>query len=219
LKTDPIKADSDDDDLTDGDEVLIHKSNPLRADTDGDGLSDGGEVLDHKTDPLNADTDGDGLSDSEEVLNYKTNPLEIDTDSGTVDDFIEINRGTNPLDPVDDIIQINVPIVLTGITFDTGKDEITPESEIVLQGALKTLETHSDIFVEIGGHTDDVGSESNNIRLSQKRADSVRNWLIAQGIDPDRIIAKGFGEAIPRVPNDSPKNRRLNRRIEFKRIR
>jgi len=219
LKTDPLKADSDDDDLTDGDEVLIHKSNPLRADTDGDGLSDGGEVLDHKTDPLNADTDGDGLSDSEEVLNYKTNPLEIDTDSGTVDDFIEINRGTNPLDPVDDIIQINVPIVLTGITFDTGKDEITPESEIVLQGALKTLETHSDIFVEISGHTDDVGSESNNIRLSQKRADSVRNWLIAQGIDPDRIIAKGFGEAIPRVPNDSPKNRRLNRRIEFKRIR
>jgi outer membrane protein OmpA-like peptidoglycan-associated protein len=159
------------------------------------------------------------LSDSEEVLNYKTDPLKIDTDNGTVDDFTEIKNQTDPLNAADDILPIDVPIVLTGITFETGKTEITPESEIVLQGALKTLETHSDIFVEISGHTDDVGSESNNIRLSQKRADSVRIWLIAQGIEPERIIAKGYGEASPRVPNDSPTNRRLNRRIEFKRIK
>lgn len=219
IKTDPLKIDTDEDDLTDGDEVLIHKSNPLRADTDGDGLSDGGEVLDYKTNPLNPDTDGEGLSDSEEVLNYKTDPNDKDTDDGTIDDFTEINNGTDPLDPSDDIIQIDVPIVLTGITFETGKDEITPESEIVLQGALKTLQNYPDIIIEISGHTDDVGSESNNIRLSQKRADAVRNWLITQGIEPDRIIAKGYGEASPRIPNDSPTNRRLNRRIEFKRIK
>ncbi|OGU64110.1 MAG: hypothetical protein A2W30_09645 [Ignavibacteria bacterium RBG_16_36_9] len=114
---------------------------------------------------------------------------------------------------------MDVPIVLEGITFETGKADITPESEVVLQGALKTMQTYPDIFVEISGHTDDVGSVSSNQTLSQRRADSVRFWLISKGIQPDRIIAKGYGEEFPRVPNNSSENKRMNRRIEFKRIR
>jgi outer membrane protein OmpA-like peptidoglycan-associated protein len=55
--------------------------------------------------------------------------------------------------------------------------------------------------------------------LSQRRADSVRFWLIEKGIEPDRIISKGYGEDSPRVPNDTRENRSLNRRIEFKRIK
>ncbi|MCK4796406.1 MAG: OmpA family protein, partial [Spirochaetes bacterium] len=86
-------------------------------------------------------------------------------------------------------------------------------------GALKTLTTYKDIIVEISGHTDNVGSNSSNQALSQKRADSVRFWLISNGVDPDRVIAKGYGEDYPRVPNNSPDNKRMNRRIEFKRIR
>jgi outer membrane protein OmpA-like peptidoglycan-associated protein len=114
---------------------------------------------------------------------------------------------------------MDVPIVLEGITFETGKSDITPESAVVLQGALKTMQTYSDIIVEIAGYTDDVGSASSNQTLSQKRADSVRFWLISNGIVADRIIAKGYGEEFPRVPNDTPEHRRMNRRIEFKRIR
>ena len=218
-KTDPLKPDTENDDLNDYDEIMTYLTDPLRSDTDSDGLSDGGEVLNFKTDPLIADTDGEGLSDGEEVINYRTDPNNIDTDAGSVDDFTEVKRGTNPINPADDIIEIDVPIILDGITFETGKDEITPESEIVLQGALNTMEKYEDIIVEIGGHTDDVGSVSNNLRLSQKRADSVRSWLINNGIEPDRIVAKGYGEEFPKVPNDSAKNKRLNRRIEFKRIR
>jgi len=89
----------------------------------------------------------------------------------------------------------------------------------VLQGALQTMTTYEDIIVEISGHTDNVGSNSSNQTLSQKRADSVRFWLIQKGVSPDRIIAKGYGEEFPRVPNDTADNKRMNRRIEFKRIK
>ena len=218
-KTDPLKADTDGDGLSDGDEIKIHKTDPLKLDTDGDTLTDGDEINLYKTDALNPDTDGDGLRDGEEINMYRTDPLKADTDGGSVDDFTEVNRGTNPLNPEDDVIKLDVPIVLEGITFETGKSDITPESGVVLQGALKTMQTYPDIIVEISGHTDDVGSASSNQALSQRRADSVRCWLISNGINPDRIIAKGYGEEFPRVPNDSSEHKRMNRRIEFKRIR
>jgi outer membrane protein OmpA-like peptidoglycan-associated protein len=219
FKTDPLDNDTDDDLLDDGKEINKYKTDPLKADTDGDMLIDGDEINTHRTDPLNADSDAEGLNDGEEINKYKTDPLNADTDGGTVDDFTEIERGTNPLDPTDDVVKIDVPIVLEGITFETGKSDITPESAVVLQGALKTLSTYPDIIVEISGHTDNVGSNASNQVLSQKRADSVRFWLMSQGVDPDRIIAKGYGEEFPRVPNDTSDNKRRNRRIEFKRIR
>lgn len=218
-KTNPLKADTDGDGLSDGDEVMKYRTDPLKADTDGDGLSDGDEVLKYKTDPLKVDTDGDGLSDYEEVMVYKTDPLNPDTDGGSVDDGTEVRRGTDPLDPEDDVIKMEVPIVLEGITFETNKSDITPESEVILMQALKTLQTYPDIVVEISGHTDDVGSNASNQKLSQRRADSVKGWLVSKGIPAERITAVGYGEDKPRVANDSAENRRLNRRIEFKRIK
>jgi len=234
-KTDPLKADTDGDGLSDGDEVLKYKTDPLKADTDGDGLSDGQEVLGvnvelkivgkpaetklFKTDPLKADTDGDGLTDYAEVMTHKTDPLTVDTDGGSVGDGDEVKRGTDPLDPADDVIKIDVPIVLEGITFEFNKSDITPESDKVLMSALKTLQIHSDIVVEISGHTDNVGSNAYNQKLSERRANAVKAWLVAKGISADRITAVGYGEESPRVSNDTEENRRLNRRIEFKRIK
>jgi outer membrane protein OmpA-like peptidoglycan-associated protein len=218
-KTDPNKADTDGDGLKDGDEVLKYKTDPVKADTDGDGLNDGDEVLKYKTNPLEADSDGDGLNDYKEVMTYKTDPMNVDTDGGTIGDGVEVDRGTDPLDPSDDVVKIEVPIVLEGITFATNKYEVTPESEKVLEGALKTLQVHKDIIVEISGHTDNVGSNDYNQKLSQRRADAVKAWLVSKGISADRIIAVGYGEEYPRVANDTKDNRRLNRRIEFKRIK
>jgi len=152
-------------------------------------------------------------------MKYKSDPLKKDTDGGSVDDLAEILRGTNPLDSSDDVIKIGVPIVLEGVTFETGKADITPESSQILRTALKTLTTYPEIQVEIGGYSDNVGSKKSNIRLSQRRADSVREWLIERGIDSARIIAKGYGPDFPIAPNDSPENKRKNRRIEFKRIK
>ena len=218
-QTNPIKADSDQDGLNDNEEINKHKTDPLKADTDGEGLNDGDEVNKYKTDPLKTDTDVDGLYDGEEVMKHKTDPLKKDTDGGSVDDLTEIIRGTNPVDPNDDVVKIGVPIILEGVTFETNKAAITPESSQILRSALKTLTTYPEIQVEVSGHTDNVGSKKSNLRLSQRRAEAVREWLIERGIDPVRIVAKGYGPDVPIAPNDSPENKRKNRRIEFKRIK
>ena len=218
-KTDPTKTDTDQDGLSDYEESLIYKTDPLKADTDGEGLNDGDEVKKYKTDPFKTDTDADGLFDGEELIKYKTDPLKKDTDSGSVEDLTEIIRGTNPLDSNDDVIKIGVPVILEGVTFESSKADITPESSQILRSALKTLTTYPEIQVEISGHTDNAGSKKSNTKLSQRRAESVRNWLIERGVDPARLVAKGYGPDFPIVPNDSPENKRRNRRIEFKRIK
>jgi outer membrane protein OmpA-like peptidoglycan-associated protein len=218
-KTDPSKADTDGDGLSDSDEIMTHKTSPLKTDTDGDGLNDGSEVNTYKTNPVKADSDGDTLGDGEEVNRHKTDPLNPDTDGGTVDDGAEVKRETNPLDAEDDVVKIGVPVILEGITFATGKADITSESEETLQKALRTLRTYPEIDVEISGHTDDVGSNSSNRRLSQLRAEAVKDWLINHGVESNRLSAMGYGEEQPFVPNDSPENRQKNRRIEFKRIK
>ncbi len=217
--TNPLISDTDNDGLLDGYEVVTSKTDPLIADTDKDGLNDAKEINIYKTNPLISDTDGDDLSDSEEVLKYKTNPLIRDTDEGSIDDDIEVKRGTDPLNPKDDVVRIGVPIVLEGITFATNEYSITLESETILMDALKTLQTNPKIIVEISGHTDNVGSNSYNQKLSEKRADAVKEWLVTNGISPDRITTFGYGEEHPRVPSDTEDNKKLNRRIEFKRIR
>lgn len=221
--TNPLNPDTDGDGLRDGEEVNTYATNPNNADTDADGLGDGDEVRDYATDPLNSDSDGDSLSDGEEVLTYKTNPLNRDTDAGGIDDGTEVRRGTDPLNPADDIkeeIEIGKVIILEGINFEKGSARITMDSEEILRtGALATMEQNPDIVVEISGHTDSDGSDSYNQQLSQDRANSVKQWLVEHGISGERIETVGFGEDRPIAPNDSPENKLKNRRIEFKRVR
>ncbi len=220
LNTDPLRADTDYDGIQDNDEITITKTDPTKSDSDNDGLKDGDEKSKYKTSPILSDTDRDGISDGEEVLKYNTNPILADTDKGTVDDKTEIDRGSNPLNPEDDIIlDIKEPIVLDGVTFETGSAELTPESEIMLQRVLNTLNAYPNIRVEVRGYTDNIGSALSNLRLSQKRANSVRYWILKKGIDKKRIIAKGFGEDNPIASNKTKEGRRLNRRIEFVKVK
>ena len=69
--------------------------------------------------------------------------------------------------------------------------------------------------VEIGGHTDDIGSDSDNLSLSEARAQSVRNYLVSQGVSALSISARGYGETRPRADNSTEKGRARNRRTEF----
>ncbi|MDP4117227.1 MAG: OmpA family protein, partial [Bacteroidota bacterium] len=218
-KTDPLKADTDGDGLSDGDEVMKYKTDPLKIDTDGDGLSDYDEIMKYHTDPLNADTDGDGLKDGEEVMKYKTDPLKADTDGGSVNDCVEVGRGSNPLNPNDDVMKIGDAVVLEGITFETNKAVIKPESEITLKKVLQTLKFNPDVFVEIAGYTDNVGKDKSNMILSLRRAEAVKQWLVDKGIDFARMETKGYGKAFPIASNDTPEGREKNRRIEFKRTK
>jgi outer membrane protein OmpA-like peptidoglycan-associated protein len=221
--TSPSAADTDGDGLSDGAEVIQYLTDPLKADTDGDSLIDGAEVTQYLTDPLKADTDGDGLSDGAEVAQYHTDPLKADTDGGSVNDNIEVERGSNPLDPADDVPQIeeviHKPIVLPAILFESDKAVIKPESEAVLIQAYNTLMENAEIEVEIGGHTDAIGSDAANDRLSQRRADSVRQWLVNKGVAPNRLRSVGYGESRPIATNETEEGRALNRRIEFTRTK
>ncbi|HLP15397.1 MAG TPA: OmpA family protein [Bacteroidota bacterium] len=219
--TDPLKSDTDGDGLSDGDEVLRYRTDPLKADTDGDGLSDGEEVMRYHTDPLRADTDGDGLSDGDEVNKYHTDPLKVDTDGGGVNDGAEIARGTNPLNPADDILRDTTllekgkKVVLRGINFETGKATLTKDSDQALQAALDALKANPDVNVEISGHTDNVGSARQNQSLSLRRAQAVKNWLVKNGIPSRRLRTVGKGADEPVADNSTPEGRAENRRIEF----
>ncbi len=71
------------------------------------------------------------------------------------------------------------------------------------------------LTIELGGHTDDVGGDEANLKLSQDRADTVREYLIGKGIEPDRIASKGYGEARPVASNATPEGQAANRRVEF----
>lgn len=221
--TKPTNPDTDGDGLRDGAEVTTHLTNPLNPDTDGDGLNDGAEVNTHKTDPLKTDTDGDTLGDGEEVLKYKTNPLKMDTDGGSVDDGTEVRRGTDPLVASDDIkkeeIKVGEVMILEGINFETNSAKITPDSEEILMKAYNTMKNSPAIEVEISGHTDSRGSNEKNQVLSENRANSVKSWLVAKGIDGKRITTVGYGEDKPIAPNDTQENMLKNRRIEFKRTK
>jgi outer membrane protein OmpA-like peptidoglycan-associated protein len=98
IGTDPHKADTDGDGLTDGDEVLKYHTNPLKKDTDADGLTDYEEIMTYHTDPNNPDSDGDGLSDGDEILKYHTDPLVKDTDGDGLNDGEEVLKyHTDPL--------------------------------------------------------------------------------------------------------------------------
>ncbi len=135
--TDPLAADTDEDGLSDGVEVLDTATDPRSADTDGDGLSDGVEVLDTATDPLSADTDGDGLADGDELSGTFTDPRDADTDDGGVPDGEEWSRGTDPLDPADDL----------PVGPDTGGDSADPSPG----GDADGLATGSGKFLGGGG--------------------------------------------------------------------
>lgn len=107
-------------------------------------------------------------------------------------------------------------IVLRGIHFEFGKATIRPDSYGILDEAAKVLKDNPNLKVEIGGHTDSVGSDSYNMKLSFERANSVRRYLISvHGIDPIRLIAKGYGEGMPIADNKTKDGRAMNRRIEF----
>jgi outer membrane protein OmpA-like peptidoglycan-associated protein len=107
--------------------------------------------------------------------------------------------------------------IMQTVQFETGKATILSKSFSLLEQVTSVVAANPGIKqVLIGGHTDDVGSDDFNLELSQKRAESVRQFLIDQGISPSRLVAKGFGETQPLLPNTSSRNRSNNRRVEFK---
>ncbi len=106
-------------------------------------------------------------------------------------------------------------IVIENVYFATNKTEILPESEPSLQLLYTFLSSNPDVRIRILGHTDSVGSDAANMKLSDGRAKSVRQSMIDRGIAADRMEAEGRGEREPVDTNDTPEGRQNNRRVEF----
>jgi outer membrane protein OmpA-like peptidoglycan-associated protein/opacity protein-like surface antigen len=219
-KTDPLKADTDGDGLNDGDEILKFQTDPLKADTDGDGLKDGEEVLKYKSNPLKTDTDGDGLNDGEEVLKYKTDPLKVDTDGGTIGDGVEVKRGTNPLDPSDDVPKTKVMVDkeqgFENVLFGFDKYSLTKKAKKQLDNIYESVTAIPDAKVSLAGHCDSIGPKKYNQKLSEKRAASVQKYLVKKGLNESIITSEGFGKEKPIAPNKTAADRQKNRRVEVK---
>lgn len=113
-------------------------------------------------------------------------------------------------------IEIGNAIVLKNIFFDFDKATLRPESYNELDRLVTLLTENPSIKVELSAHTDSKGSDDYNMKLSQKRAESVVNYLVTKGIAADRLIAKGYGETKPIDTNDTEEGRQNNRRVEFK---
>ena len=112
-------------------------------------------------------------------------------------------------------IELGESIVLKNVFFDTDKSNLKPESQIELNKLQTLLQHNSQMRIEIGGHTDNVGSEEHNLILSEKRAKAVFDYLISKGIREDRMRHAGYGYSKPIAPNDTEEGRAMNRRTEF----
>ncbi|MCB0451238.1 MAG: OmpA family protein, partial [Confluentibacter sp.] len=101
------------------------------------------------------------------------------------------------------------------ILFDTGKSSIKPQSEKVLADIVAILKEYPNAKFTVEGHTDSVGSEKTNQSLSEARALSVKEYLVANGVDEFRLSSKGYGESKPIDSNKTAAGRANNRRVEI----
>jgi outer membrane protein OmpA-like peptidoglycan-associated protein len=180
------------------------------TDTDKDGVYDGldkcpgtppGTEVDSAGCQRSRDTDGDGVDDSKDKCPGTAAGTRVDA-AGCPILFTEART----------------PVILRGVTFETGKSALKPESYTVLDIVAASLVANPDIRIEIAGHTDNTGSSATNERLSQSRAEAVRAYLASKGVAPDRMVAKGHGPSVPVAPNTTAAGRAQNRRVELRQL-
>lgn len=205
--------------------------NGCEPDFDGDGVPD---RLDECSDtPSGAQVDARGCeldSDGDGVVNSKdrcpntpagapvdANGCELDSDGDGVGDSRDECPDTPAGTTVDNRGCTLAPAYeLEGVRFDFDSARLTPDSKASLDDAVKILERHSELQVEIAGHTDSIGSETYNQGLSERRARAVRDYLVAHGIDAGRLTVRGYGETEPVADNATRVGRAANRRVEMR---
>jgi outer membrane protein OmpA-like peptidoglycan-associated protein len=186
-------------------------------DTDDDGVTDvrdrcpatpQGTVIDGYGCPARPaeaarDTDGDGIEDSRDKC--PATPAGTHADASGCPIVIPKMEGPRT-------------VTLRGVTFMSGRDELTPSSLVVLDEVAKQLVAVPELKIEIAGHTDSKGTRIRNIRLSLARAEAVRAYLVMQGVPAERLTARGYGPDKPVASNAGPNGRAMNRRVELKRL-
>jgi OOP family OmpA-OmpF porin len=203
----------------------------LDPDTDGDGVADSrdrctgtppGVSVDGYGCPL--DSDGDGVADyldqcpgtpAGTPVDARGCPLDSDGD-GVLD--VDDQCPGTPAGARVDVrgCEIKAIIKLPDVGFEYNSATLTPSSQATLNDAAATLARNPDLQVEVAGHTDSAGAAGYNQALSERRANSVRDYLISAGADPANLTARGYGEDEPIADNSTSAGRAANRRVELR---
>jgi OmpA-OmpF porin, OOP family len=219
---------------------------PEDPDTDGDGVADSRDmcVLEPEDKDGYLDDDGcpdldndlDGVADAaDKCPNEPEDPDGFDDSDGCPD----LDNDKDTIADVDDqcpneagpaggdrpgcprkslVVVTDKEIKITQqIHFEFDKDVIRRESYPILDAVADVLLKNPTMRIEVQGHTDNKGAAAYNLKLSERRAASVRRYLVGKGIPSDRLVSRGYGLTRPLVPNDSEQNRALNRRVQFMR--
>ena len=107
-------------------------------------------------------------------------------------------------------------IILDDVLFDFDKSTIKPEAGAILDRLVAFMNENKDKKVNLSGHTDNIGTDAYNQKLSERRANSVRAYIVKKGVDASRVSAQGFGETKPIADNKTKEGRAKNRRVEIK---
>jgi len=140
------------------------------------------------------DSDGDGVNDAADQCAGTPAGLEVDA-KGCV--LIE-------------------KVVIKGVNFSMGSAQLLPEASATLRTVAQAMKASPKVEVEIGGHTDSVGTAPKNQRLSERRANSVKQFLVGEGVEAARLTTKGYGESEPVAGNETLAGQANNRRVVFK---
>ncbi|MBN1756172.1 OmpA family protein [bacterium] len=187
------------------------------SDRDGDGISDTEDDCPTEREDIDGFEDEDGCPDPDNDRdNIPDGSDKCPNEPETYNDF-EDDDGC-PDEKPEIVFDREAPIVLEGVNFATGSANLTEDSKIILNKVVETLNSYPEMKLEISGHTDNVGSRTSNRTLSLRRAESVRNFLVNQGIEGDRLTTVGYGPDRPLESNNNAEGRAKNRRIEFRRI-
>lgn len=140
-----------------------------------------------------ADSDGDGVTDDKDKCPDSPTDKPVDEDGCTI-----------------------VSVTLKNVQFEFNSSELTASSSESLDKVVDAMNEYDQLRIEIQAHSDNMGDAGYNQSLSEKRANSVRDYLIGQGISSGRMVAKGYGETQPVADNDTSDGRAANRRVELK---
>jgi len=210
-------------------------------DSDGDGVPDGkdacpntpaGALVDERGCPM--DSDGDGVYDGLDkcpntpagaIVDADGCPLDSDGD-GVYDGLDKCPNTPEGIAVGSDGCPLAAPLfveeqkelVLEGVFFKLNSAELTLNSTEVLRQVADSLLAWPDVRMEIGGHTDSSGREQYNVELSYRRAASVRDYLISQGVPAGRLVVQGYGESDPIADNNTAEGRAKNRRVGLTRL-
>ena len=140
------------------------------------------------------DSDGDGVVDKDDRCADSPDDIRVDEEGCSI-----------------------ISLQMAGVNFEPQSYELTEASKKILDEAVITINASPELqSIEVQAHTDSRGSEKYNLKLSENRAESVRSYLVSQGVAESRLVAKGYGETKPIADNDSEEGRAKNRRVELK---